>query len=80
MVVVTNMAVREVEQRALTLRYDEFLMDSLEDVHLAVVDGRELHPNPIPSAQRLMHEKAADARHLAWDLLRNSLEDGAPSG
>jgi hypothetical protein len=51
-----------------------------EDVHLAVVDGRELHPNPIPSAQRLMHEKAADARHLAWDLLRNGLEDGAPSG
>src|SRR5262245_54699374 len=36
MVVVTNIAVREVEQSALTHSYDEFLLDSLEDVNLTV--------------------------------------------
>ena len=36
MVVVTNIAVREVEQRALSQSYDQFLLDSLEDVHLIV--------------------------------------------
>jgi hypothetical protein len=44
-----------------------------EDVHAAVVDGRVLQPNPIPPAQQLMRERAAQARRLAWDLLRTGL-------
>jgi hypothetical protein len=38
-----------------------------------VVDGRATEPNPVPAVQRLMHEKAAEARRLAWDLLRTGL-------
>ena len=40
-----------------------------------IVAGRVSEPNPIPSAQRLMYEKAAHARRLAWDLLRTGLDD-----
>lgn len=47
-----------------------------EDVHLAVVDGRDPQPNPIPPVQQLMHKRAAEARSLAWDLLRTGLDDG----
>jgi hypothetical protein len=43
-----------------------------------IVDGRVSEPNPIPSVQRLMYEKAAEARRLAWDLLRTGL-DGSRS-
>ncbi len=43
-----------------------------------IVDGRATEPNPIPSVQRLMYEKAAEARRLAWDLLRTGL-DGSGS-
>lgn len=43
-----------------------------------IVDGRASEPNPIPSVQRLVYEKAAEARRLAWDLLRTGL-DGAGS-
>ena len=46
-----------------------------EDVHGSVVDGRVPQPNPIPPVQRLMHQRAAEARHLAWDLLRAGLDD-----
>lgn len=46
-----------------------------EDVHVAVADGRALQPNPIPPLQRLMHRRAAEARHLAWDLLRTGLDN-----
>jgi hypothetical protein len=46
-----------------------------EDVHVAVIDGRAPQPNPIPSVQRLMHTRAAEARRLAWDLLRTGLDD-----
>ena len=42
-----------------------------------IVDGRAREPNPIPSVQRAMYEKAADARRLAWDLLRTGLDDAA---
>lgn len=35
-----------------------------------IVDGRGTDPNPVPPVQRLMYEKAAEARRLAWDLLR----------
>jgi hypothetical protein len=46
-----------------------------EDLHSAVIEGRAPHPNPIGPVQRLMYERAAEARHLAWDLLRVSLGD-----
>lgn len=46
-----------------------------EDIHVAVVEGREPQSNPIPSVQRLMHGRAAEARRLAWDLLRTTLDD-----
>jgi hypothetical protein len=44
-----------------------------EDVYVAVVEGHAVQPNPIPSAQRLMQARAAEARRLAWDLLRTGL-------
>ncbi len=47
-----------------------------EDVHLAVVEGRTPEPNPIPAVQRRMHTHAAEARRLAWDLIRTGLDDG----
>jgi hypothetical protein len=46
-----------------------------QDVCNDIVEGRAREPNPIPSVQRLMYEKAADARRLAWDLLRTGLDD-----
>jgi hypothetical protein len=46
-----------------------------EDIHVAVIDGRAPQPNPIQSVQRLMYERAAEARRLAWDLLRTGLDD-----
>jgi hypothetical protein len=45
-----------------------------EDVHAAVVDGRVPQANPIPPAQQLMRERAAQARRLAWDLVRTGLQ------
>jgi hypothetical protein len=48
-----------------------------QDVCDDIVDGRATQPNPIPSVQRTMYEKAAEARRLAWDLLRTGLEDAA---
>jgi hypothetical protein len=47
-----------------------------QDVCDGIVEGRVTEPNPIPAVQRVMHEKAAEARRLAWDLLRTGL-DGA---
>lgn len=46
-----------------------------QEVSDDVIDGRSPEPNPIPAVQRLMHERAADARRLAWDLLRAGLDD-----
>jgi hypothetical protein len=46
-----------------------------EDVHDAVVEGSAPHPNPVPPVQRLMQSRAAEARHLAWVLLRAGLDD-----
>jgi hypothetical protein len=46
-----------------------------EEVHDAVLEGREPQPNPIPAVQRLMHTRAAEARRLAWDLVRTGLDD-----
>lgn len=45
-----------------------------EDVHVAVIEGHAPEPNPIPPVQRLMHTRAAEARRLAWDLLRTGLD------
>jgi hypothetical protein len=44
-----------------------------EDVHDAV-DGRTPKPDPIRTVQRLMQTRAAEARRLAWELLRHGLE------
>ncbi|MDV3130020.1 hypothetical protein M1247_34310 [Mycobacterium sp. 21AC1] len=46
-----------------------------EDVHAEVVEGRTPQPNPIPAVQRLMHERASEARRLAWALLRTGLSN-----
>jgi len=46
-----------------------------QEVSEDVIDGRTPEPNPIPAVQRLMHERAAKARRLAWDLLRAGLDD-----
>ena len=46
-----------------------------QEVSDDVIDGRSPDPNPIPAVQRLMHERAAEARRLAWDLLRAGLDD-----
>jgi signal transduction histidine kinase len=54
-----------------------------EEVHAAVVEGHAPQPNPIPQVQRLMYTRAAEARRLAWDLLRSGLDDsveGAQAG
>jgi len=48
-----------------------------QDIHTAVIEGHVPEPNPIPPVQRLMHARAADARRLAWELLRTSLDDNA---
>jgi hypothetical protein len=47
------------------------------DVHVAVVEGREPESDSVVSVQRLMQERAAEARRLAWDLLRVGLDDTA---
>jgi hypothetical protein len=51
-----------------------------EDVQIAVVDGHTPQPNPIPEVQRLMYDRAAEARRLAWDLLRAGLDDSVERG
>jgi hypothetical protein len=46
-----------------------------QDIQAAVIEGRVPEPNPIPPVQRIMHARAADARRLAWELLRAGLDD-----
>jgi hypothetical protein len=46
-----------------------------EDVHDAVVQRNAPHLNPVPPVQRLMQSRAAEARHLAWSLLRAGLDE-----
>ena len=48
-----------------------------QDVSADIVDGRVPKPDRVSQAQRLMQERAAEARRLAWDLLRTGLDDGA---
>ena len=45
------------------------------DVHDAVVEGRTPKPDSIRTVQRLMHTRAAEARGLAWELLRHGLDN-----
>jgi hypothetical protein len=45
-----------------------------EDVHDAVVDGRTPKTDSIRTVQRIMQTRAAEARSLAWELLRNGLD------
>jgi hypothetical protein len=45
-----------------------------QEVSDDIVDGRATEPNPVPAVQRLMQEKAAEARRLAWNLLRTGLD------
>jgi hypothetical protein len=44
-------------------------------VHDAVVQRSAPHLNPVPPVQRLMQSRAAEARHLAWTLLRAGLDE-----
>jgi hypothetical protein len=46
-----------------------------EDVHDAVLQRNAPHLNPVPGVQRLMQSRAAEARHLAWSLLRAGLDE-----
>jgi hypothetical protein len=46
-----------------------------EDVYDAIIEGQAPQPNPIPTVQQLMHTRAAEARRLAWDLVRTGLDD-----
>ncbi len=46
-----------------------------EDVHDAVVDGRTPKADSIRTVQRIMHTRAAEARSLAWELLRSGLDE-----
>jgi hypothetical protein len=55
-------------------------MHVAEDVHVSVVDGKAPQPDAVSAAQRLMRERAAEARHLAWNLLRAGLDDAASFG
>jgi hypothetical protein len=41
----------------------------------SVVEGVAPQPSSIASVQRVMQERAAQARRLAWDLVRTGLED-----
>jgi hypothetical protein len=45
-----------------------------EDMHTAVIEGHAPDPDAIAGAQRLMQSRAAEARHLAWALVRAGLE------
>jgi hypothetical protein len=46
-----------------------------EDVHDAVVQRSAPQLNPVPPVQRLMQSRAAEARQLAWSLLRAGLDE-----
>ena len=46
-----------------------------QDVHVGIVEGRAPQPNPIPPVQHVMQTRAAEARRLAWDLVRSGLSD-----
>jgi two-component system, OmpR family, heavy metal sensor histidine kinase CusS len=63
MVVATNIAVREMEQRALAHSYDQFLMDSLEDVHLSVLRLGASHPKRLVAE---LNDKVRANKKRSW--------------
>ena len=65
MVVVTNVTVRELEQHALQNSYDQFLQDSLEDVHLTV---SRLEPGNQGQLDRELEDKVAAYYNRSWFL------------
>ena len=65
MVVVTNFSVREVEQRALQSSYDQFLHDSLEDVHLTI---NRLEGENAAQFERDLEAKVAAYYSRSWFL------------
>lgn len=48
-----------------------------EELHTDVIEGRVPETNPVTDVGRLMHERAAEARRLAWALIRTGLQDSA---
>jgi hypothetical protein len=77
-----NLLVEDERLQHALLRVNEAVLMAMhvaEDVHNAVVDGRTPNSEQVSSAQRLMREKAAEARHLAWNLLRNGVDDTTPT-
>jgi hypothetical protein len=46
-----------------------------EEVHDAVIQGSAPQSNPVAPVQRLMQSRAAEARQLAWTLLRAGIDD-----
>lgn len=46
-----------------------------EDVHDAVVEGRTPKADSLRTVQRIMQTRAAEARSLAWELLRQGLDN-----
>src|SRR5947209_8630253 len=65
MVVITNIAVREVEQRALRQSYDQFLFDSLEDVHQTVA---RFEPDTPPELFAELKDKVRANENRSWFL------------
>ncbi len=65
MVVATNIAVREMEQRALVHSYDQFLVDSLEDVHLSVLRLGANHPRRLLAE---LSDKVKANKNRSWFL------------
>lgn len=65
MVVATNIGVREMEQRALSHSYDQFLLDSVDDVHASVLRVGMDHPNQLFEE---LGEKVKANKKRSWFL------------
>ena len=65
MVVATNIAVREMEQRRVAHSYDQFLVDSLEDVHLSVLRLGANHPKRLGAE---LNDKVKANKKRSWFL------------
>jgi heavy metal sensor kinase len=65
MVVITNIAVREVEQRTLRSGYDQFLKDSLEEVNVSV---GKFEPENKEQLYTALREKVKENEYRTWFL------------
>jgi heavy metal sensor kinase len=65
MVVVTNIAVREIEQRTLRSGYDQFLKDSLEEVNISVAEYETENRDQLYAA---LKKKVKDNEYRSWFL------------